>query len=55
MWGDEPANYLDVFNQNQLINMLRKEQPAMLLIEHDKYFISQVTDKRIKLEGGEAK
>ena len=54
LW-DEPANYLDVFNQDQLISMLRKEQPAMLLIEHDKYFISQVTDKRIKLGGGEAK
>ena len=54
LW-DEPANYLDVFNQDQLINMLRKEQPAMLLIEHDKYFISQVTDKRIKLGDIKAK
>ena len=26
LW-DEPANYLDVFNQDQLINMLRKEHP----------------------------
>ena len=54
LW-DEPANYLDVFNQDQLINMLRKEQPAMLLIEHDKYFISQVADKRIKLGDVKAK
>lgn len=54
LW-DEPANYLDVFNQDQLISMLRKEQPAMLLIEHDKYFISQVADKRIKLGDVKAK
>jgi lincosamide and streptogramin A transport system ATP-binding/permease protein len=54
LW-DEPANYLDVFNQDQLISMLRKEQPAMLLIEHDKYFISQIADKRIKLGDVKAK
>ena len=48
LW-DEPANYLDVFNQDQLINVLKKVRPAMLLVEHDEYFISQVANKRIKL------
>ncbi|MDE7049953.1 MAG: ATP-binding cassette domain-containing protein [Lactobacillus sp.] len=48
LW-DEPANYLDVFNQDQLINILKKTRPAMLLVEHDEYFISQVANKRIKL------
>lgn len=49
LW-DEPANYLDVFNQDQLINLLKKVKPAMLLIEHDQYFIEHVTKQRIKLE-----
>lgn len=49
LW-DEPANYLDVFNQDQLIDVLRKTKPAMLLIEHDEYFISQVASKRIELK-----
>ena len=48
LW-DEPANYLDVFNQDQLINILKKTRPAMLLVEHDEYFISQVANKRIIL------
>ena len=48
LW-DEPANYLDVFNQDQLIKLLKQTRPAMLLIEHDKYFIEQVADKKIKL------
>ncbi len=48
LW-DEPANYLDVFNQDQLINLLQEIKPAMLLIDHDQYFIEQVADKRVKL------
>lgn len=48
LW-DEPANYLDVFNQDQLINLLQEVKPAMLLIDHDQYFIERVADKRIKL------
>lgn len=46
LW-DEPANYLDVFNQDQLIKLLQEVKPAMLLIEHDEYFIEQVADQRI--------
>ena len=49
LW-DEPANYLDVFNQDQLIELLKKIKPAMLLIEHDEYFIEQVADQRVRLD-----
>lgn len=49
LW-DEPANYLDIFNQDQLIDVLKKTKPAMLLVEHDEYFISQVANKRINLK-----
>lgn len=46
LW-DEPANYLDVFNQDQLIRLLKEVKPAMLLVEHDEYFIEQVADQQI--------
>ncbi|TSO26456.1 ribosomal protection-like ABC-F family protein [Lactobacillus sp. LL6] len=46
---DEPANYLDIYNQNQLIELLKTIKPAMLLIEHDKHFIDQVADEKISL------
>lgn len=46
LW-DEPANYLDVFNQDQLIKILQKVKPAMLLVEHNEYFIKQVADQQI--------
>lgn len=48
LW-DEPANYLDVFNQDQLIQLLKQVKPAMILVEHDQYFIEQVADQRISL------
>ena len=48
LW-DEPANYLAALNQDQLINLLQEVKPAMLLIDHDQYFIEQVADERIKL------
>lgn len=48
LW-DEPANYLDVFNQDQLIKLLKNVKPAMLLIEHDEYFIEQVAEQRVRL------
>ncbi|GFP09801.1 ribosomal protection-like ABC-F family protein [Lactobacillus helveticus] len=48
LW-DEPANYLDIFNQDQIIKLLQKIKPAMLLIEHDQHFIKQVANQRIKL------
>lgn len=49
LW-DEPANYLDVFNQDQLINLLQAVKPAMLLIDHDQYFIEHVANERIALK-----
>lgn len=48
LWG-EPANYLDVFNQDQLIKLLKNDKPAMLLIEHDEYFLKQVANTRISI------
>ncbi|MBT8806889.1 ABC transporter ATP-binding protein [Lactobacillus delbrueckii subsp. bulgaricus] len=48
LW-DEPANYLDLFNQDQLIKLMAKEQPAMLLVDHDQAFIEAVAKERVNL------
>lgn len=46
---DEPLNYLDVFNQQQIIQLLLQVRPTMLVIEHDRYFIESVSTKNLKL------
>ena len=48
LW-DEPLNYLDIDNQDQLIELLHHVHPAMLIIEHDQNFIDQIADKVIEL------
>ncbi|MCI1290281.1 MAG: ATP-binding cassette domain-containing protein [Lactobacillus sp.] len=48
LW-DEPANYLDVFNQDQLIKFLQEGKPAMILVEHDAHFIEAVAQTTVKL------
>lgn len=50
---DEPANYLDIFNQEQLIHLLKAVNPAMLLIEHDERFIEAVSQEVIQLKNRE--
>lgn len=40
LW-DEPLNFLDIENQDQIIELIKKENPTMLIIEHDKHFIDQ--------------
>ncbi|KRM79045.1 ABC transporter, ATP-binding protein [Lapidilactobacillus dextrinicus DSM 20335] len=47
---DEPLNYLDVFNQEQLENLIQEVQPTMLIIEHDCDFIDKVATNQLKLE-----
>lgn len=46
---DEPLNYLDVFNQQQIIQLLQRVRPTMLVIEHDQHFIEAVSTKRLAL------
>ena len=49
LW-DEPLNYLDVFNQEQLEQAIQAENPTMVIIEHDEVFIERVATKKIILE-----
>lgn len=47
---DEPLNYLDVFNQDQLVQLIKSIRPTLLLVEHDQHFISQVAQQTISLK-----
>lgn len=46
---DEPLNYLDTYNQEQLIQLIKQEHPTMLIIEHDQHFIDEVATKRVTI------
>ena len=48
---DEPLNYLDVFNHEQLEQVIKLVKPTMLIIEHDKTFINNIATQVIKLHG----
>lgn len=49
---DEPLNYLDIDNQDQLIQLIKEFQPPLLFIEHDQHFIDQVASQKITLFPG---
>lgn len=46
---DEPLNYLDVFNQEQLEQLILSVKPAMLLVEHDQIFLEKIATQVIHL------
>ncbi|MFC6259811.1 ribosomal protection-like ABC-F family protein [Levilactobacillus fujinensis] len=46
---DEPLNYLDVFNQEQLTTLIQQTKPTLLVVEHDQQFIDDVATKVIEL------
>lgn len=48
LW-DEPANYLDLFNQDQLVKLLQEQQPAMLLVDHDQALLQAVASQIVHL------
>ncbi|WP_303753802.1 ribosomal protection-like ABC-F family protein [Enterococcus sp. S86.2] len=47
---DEPLNYLDVFNQEQLEAVIKAVQPTMVIIEHDETFLNNVATKFLELK-----
>ena len=49
LW-DEPLNYLDVFNQQQIEAMITRFKPTLLFVEHDAVFIEHVATKVVTLE-----
>ena len=49
---DEPTNNLDIPSMEVLENALDDFDGAMLVISHDRYFLDQVVDRVIELDGG---
>lgn len=48
---DEPLNYIDVFSRVQLEELIRDNQPTILLVEHDAVFLQNVcTRESIELK-----
>ena len=47
---DEPLNYLDVFNQKQLEDLLLQIKPTMLIVEHDQTFLENIHAHQIALK-----
>lgn len=47
---DEPLNYLDVFNHEQIETLLKTVKPALIVVEHDATFVKNVADVRIDLQ-----
>lgn len=48
LW-DEPLNYLDTFNQDQIIQLIKDYRPTMLIIEHDSRFIEEIDAEIVEL------
>lgn len=48
LW-DEPLNYLDTYNQQQLIQLIQEKRPPILIVEHDQNFIKQIATKKIEI------
>ena len=46
---DEPLNYLDTYNQEQIIKLIQEIRPPMLIIEHNKNFIDHVATRKIQI------
>lgn len=46
---DEPLNYLDVFNQQQIEKMIAHFKPTLLFVEHDRSFVKNTATKIIEL------
>ena len=38
LW-DEPLNYLDIENQQQILTLIKEKSPTMLIVEHNQKFI----------------
>ncbi|MGO3114669.1 ATP-binding cassette domain-containing protein, partial [Enterococcus pseudoavium] len=47
---DEPLNYLDVFNQKQLEDLLLQIKPTMLIVEHDQTFLENIHAHQLALK-----
>lgn len=52
---DEPTNHLDIQSVNILTQALQQYEGTLIVVSHDRYFITQVANKIWWLENGEIK
>ena len=52
---DEPTNHLDMQSVEMLIEALNKYQGTLIIVSHDRYFISKTANKIWNIENGEIK
>ena len=50
---DEPTNHLDIPAQEMLESALKVYEGTVLIVSHDRYFISQVANKIVEIRDGE--
>jgi ATPase subunit of ABC transporter with duplicated ATPase domains len=50
---DEPTNHLDLATREMLIEALAKYEGTLLLVSHDRRFLSALTDRVLELEAGQ--
>src|SRR5580700_9621803 len=52
---DEPTNHLDMQSVEMLIEALNKYKGTLIIVSHDRYFISRTANKIWNIEDGEIK
>ena len=50
---DEPTNHLDIPAKEMLEEALKEYDGAVIIVSHDRYFISQVANKIVEIKDGE--
>ncbi len=51
---DEPTNHLDIQAVEELEKAIQEFPGTLLIVSHDRYFITRTTDKILEVTGGEA-
>ena len=50
---DEPTNHLDIPAKEMLEHALKEYDGSVVVVSHDRYFISQVANKIVEIRDGE--
>ncbi len=50
---DEPTNHLDIPSKEMLENSLRNFKGSLIIVSHDRYFISKVANKIVEIKDGQ--
>ncbi len=47
---DEPLNYIDIETREQIIDVVLRDKPTLLFVEHDKHFVERVATRVVELD-----